>query len=433
MAHDEVDLAVPGALLAAPHGPARGVVDVPVVVRAGPGARRRASPPPGCGCPPSNRDAGYMFAITAASDRFAAREGKECQTWAHRLRPMWHERNAQQPQHRSTSAEPLVRRRARRRRPARGVSALRARAAGALKFVSFAAAATHGVDPAARWTAAPRSTTWSCSNPTDVPVLLYEGEEVLGAQQNRTFDVSVLVAARRAAARAGELRRGRPLGRAPARRGVRSRRRRPPTRSCAGTRTATRARACRAGMEARADQGAGLGTRSRTKSRAAWRRARRRARCTTSTRRRRDRLGELTAPCSRHDGQPGALVAIGGRFSRARLVSRADVFAALHGPLVQGYALDALEADGRAAGTVPTREDADGFVDARLRSARRPQRDGIGIGSRPALRRRRRRAAPGSSSGGELVQLTAFPDEPRHRAAPAAAPSRIRRPSRRRV
>lgn len=33
-------------------------------------------------------------------------------------------------------------------------------------------------------------------NPTDVAVLLYEGEEVLGAQQNRTFDVSVLVGPR---------------------------------------------------------------------------------------------------------------------------------------------------------------------------------------------------------------------------------------------
>src|SRR4051794_2005947 len=33
-------------------------------------------------------------------------------------------------------------------------------------------------------------------NPLDIPVLLYEGEEVLGAQQNRTFDTSVLVAAR---------------------------------------------------------------------------------------------------------------------------------------------------------------------------------------------------------------------------------------------
>ena len=33
-------------------------------------------------------------------------------------------------------------------------------------------------------------------NPTDHAILLYEGEEVLGAQQNRTFDVSVLVGAR---------------------------------------------------------------------------------------------------------------------------------------------------------------------------------------------------------------------------------------------
>ena len=32
-------------------------------------------------------------------------------------------------------------------------------------------------------------------NPTDSNVLLYEGEEVLGAQQNRTFDISVLVGA----------------------------------------------------------------------------------------------------------------------------------------------------------------------------------------------------------------------------------------------
>ena len=32
-------------------------------------------------------------------------------------------------------------------------------------------------------------------NPTDLPLLVFEGEEVLGAKQNRTFDVSVLVAA----------------------------------------------------------------------------------------------------------------------------------------------------------------------------------------------------------------------------------------------
>ena len=33
------------------------------------------------------------------------------------------------------------------------------------------------------------------NNPADKPVLLFEGEEVLGAQQNRTFDVPVLVGA----------------------------------------------------------------------------------------------------------------------------------------------------------------------------------------------------------------------------------------------
>ena len=58
-------------------------------------------------------------------------------------------------------------------------------------------------------------------NPLDVPVLLYEGEEVLGAQQNRTFDVSALVAATLGAAGAGQLRRGGPLGRSAPRRGVR--------------------------------------------------------------------------------------------------------------------------------------------------------------------------------------------------------------------
>jgi ARG/rhodanese/phosphatase superfamily protein len=32
----------------------------------------------------------------------------------------------------------------------------------------------------------------SVENPTDLPLLVYEGEEVLGAQQNRTFDATAL-------------------------------------------------------------------------------------------------------------------------------------------------------------------------------------------------------------------------------------------------
>ena len=60
------------------------------------------------------------------------------------------------------------------------------------------------------------------ANPTDLPLLVYEGEEVLGAQQNRTFDVSVLLDTRRHGAGAGQLCRGRSLGRLTPRRGVRA-------------------------------------------------------------------------------------------------------------------------------------------------------------------------------------------------------------------
>ena len=49
-------------------------------------------------------------------------------------------------------------------------------------------------------------------NPTDKPLLIFEGEEVLGAKQNRVFDVSVLVGRWRAAQPVRQLRRARSLG-----------------------------------------------------------------------------------------------------------------------------------------------------------------------------------------------------------------------------
>ena len=58
-------------------------------------------------------------------------------------------------------------------------------------------------------------------NPLDVQVLLYEGEEVLGAQQNRTFDASALVGGPLRAAGAGQLRGGGAVGRGAPRRVVR--------------------------------------------------------------------------------------------------------------------------------------------------------------------------------------------------------------------
>ena len=70
-------------------------------------------------------------------------------------------------------------------------------------------------------------------NPLDVPVLLYEGEEVLGAQQNRTFDVSALVAPTPCSrCRSAVSRRAAGTEAATTRRSPR--RRRQPTRACAG-------------------------------------------------------------------------------------------------------------------------------------------------------------------------------------------------------
>ena len=59
---------------------------------------------------------------------------------------------------------------------------------------------------------------------------------------------------------------------------------------------------------------------------------------------RRGDLDRQTAAMRLRPGQIGALVAIGGRFAVLDHVSRPEVFAALHAPLVRGYALDALGA-----------------------------------------------------------------------------------------
>ena len=67
-----------------------------------------------------------------------------------------------------------------------------------------------------------------------------------------------------------------------------------------------------------------------------------------------------------HDGQIGALAAVDGKISVLDHVSRPDVFSALHGPLVQGYALDALEAGDAPA---PSVNEAAGFPE-RVMAAR---------------------------------------------------------------
>jgi hypothetical protein len=246
-------------------------------------------------------------------------------------------------------------------------------------------------------------------NPTDVNVLIYEGEEVHGAQQNRTFDVSVLVPAgmslrvpmscvehgRWDGSRHAEAFTPAPQAAYPSLRAMKNR--------AAATRVT-------AGLEARAEQG-DVWDEVATKCR--------RLDVSSATGAmhdiyagRRDGLASFEGTISRRDGQTGALVAIGGRMSVLDHVSRPDAFATLHGPLVRGYALDALDAlevaADAAAPAPPSLETAAAFV-AGLASTRITQHDGIGLG-------RDARLAPdgatgaGLIAGDELVQLSVFAD-----------------------
>jgi hypothetical protein len=262
------------------------------------------------------------------------------------------------------------------------------------------------------------------ANPSDMPVLLYEGEEVLGAQQNRTFDVSVLIGARSqlkvpvSCVEAGRWDGSRhdesfapaPQAAYPALRRMKN--------------TAAR-ESLAAGMEARAIQGD-------VWQEVAGKSARMNVASDTGAMHdiyddRRERLEEFRRAIKLHDGQTGALVLVGGKPVVIDHVSRPDVFAALHGPLVQGYALDALEANLDGGG--PERDVAEEFL-ARVLTARVSQHDGIGLG-RDLRFAERNVAGAGLVAGDELIQFTAFPDEPSTPGEPARA--RIRRPSRRRA
>jgi hypothetical protein len=263
-------------------------------------------------------------------------------------------------------------------------------------------------------------------NPTDVSVLLYEGEEVLGAQQNRTFDVSVLVAAGArlrvpvSCVEAGRWDGGRhaeEFDLAPQAAYPELRRRKN-----------LHARAnVAAGREPRADQDevwSLIDVKSTLHG----------IQSDTSAMHdvyegRRGRLTELTNAVNRRDGQLGSLVGIGGRFTVLDFVSRADAFAALHGALVQGYALDALEAEQEDGARVPTLEEAHGFL-TRVCGARAAERDAIGLG-RDLRFASDGVGGSGLQQGGELVQLTAFPEEPGQERASSLGAGRIRRPSQR--
>ena len=113
-------------------------------------------------------------------------------------------------------------------------------------------------------------------------------------------------------------------------------------------------------------------------------------------------LDELTDAMSHLDGQLGALVAIGGQCTVIDMVSRADVWAALHRPLVQGYALDALDASQFELPEAADPTLAQTFLD---RHDRRPA-DRAGR-SRPRGPDRRRRATHGRERAGPRYRAAA--------------------------
>ena len=202
-------------------------------------------------------------------------------------------------------------------------------------------------------------------------MLLLEGEEVIGAQQNRTFDVSVLVGPGAklrvpvSCVEAGSLGRLAPPRVVLARASDRVPRA-APREVAPGPRAGSR------GMEARAEQGE-VWDEVAAKSH--------RLDIDSSTgamhdiyEQRRDRLSRMREAIRLHDGQAGTLVAIGGRLAVLDLVSDPDAFAVLHGPLVQGYALDALEHESEGDLPAPPRRPRAGSrcwsVTAGPRSAR---------------------------------------------------------------
>lgn len=267
-------------------------------------------------------------------------------------------------------------------------------------------------------------------NPTDHHLLLYEGEEVLGAQQNRTFDVSVLVGAhsrlqvpvccveagRWDGARRDEAFSPAPQAAYPALRRAKNR--------------AVRVSVA-AGAAPRAQQGEVWNEVARMSARMSV------ASPTSAMHdifdNQRSRLDTFTEAIRLHDGQTGALVLISGRPAVLDHVSRPEVFAALHAPLLQGYALDALEsttaADVAADGATATAS-ASAFLE-RILSTRISEHDGIGLG-RDVRFADGAVAGAGLVHGDELVQLTAFPDGDERPATGHTRTSRIRRPSRRR-
>jgi hypothetical protein len=208
----------------------------------------------------------------------------------------------------------------------------------AVEYLAFAEAVRRGASITEL--ADPSVNALVVTNPLDLPVLLYAGQEVLGAQQNRIVADSVLVLARseRQVAvncvehgRWDDERRAEPFRPAP-------QAAYPALRKQAGQAAVwseVRARAARAGVASETEAVHDLYEHHRTE------------------------LDGIVRRVAARPGQVGAIAAVAGAFVVLDRVSRPDVWAALHGPLVQGYALQAHETRARETRARETRAPID--------------------------------------------------------------------------
>jgi ARG and Rhodanese-Phosphatase-superfamily-associated Protein domain len=223
-------------------------------------------------------------------------------------------------------------------------------------------------------------------NPLEQCVLLYEGEELVGAKQNRILERTILTEAGTklnipvACVEAGRW-------------SYRSRRLAPAPRA--------------AYPELRRHKHVGLGALNQSEvwNNVAAKSARLRASSPTQAQEamyldRGKTLDEYAQALPRVDSQSGALIAIAGEVVCLDYVSRSDVFAGLYLKLLRGYALDALE---RPLERRVAKATVDRFlaVIARAKSAEQPA---VGLG-------RELRFAGGCELAvdAEAVALTAFP------------------------
>jgi hypothetical protein len=239
------------------------------------------------------------------------------------------------------------------------------------------------------------------TNPLDVAVLLFDGEVVEGAQQDRVPDVSVLIGP--------GTQRLVPVSCVEENRWETERQAEPFAASANAAPPSLRAaknqrvrESLDAGLGPRADQDevwdriAGTLEDLEVESRSGAMR--------DIYLHQRHRLRDLEAGIHRRDGQVGAIVCLGGRPVVLDYVSRAEVWAALWRPLLRGYCLDAL-----ACGTDGPRVEpgtAEDFLDAA--DATTPIRHpGVGMGDLLTLTGGHA-AGSGLMLGRELIQASVF-------------------------